>query len=398
MLDKFLVTMGVKGQDVVLATMDKIQKKKNAVKKPFKVQMQSQMTGARQEKKLPEERRGFDFPRKAKDASNDLEKFRKSTEKGTSAQNKENKETEKAVGLAKKTGKNAKQGAANAAGAASSLNPVSFLKTMASLPGEALSAIPFIGGIGKALSGAVGMATEAASGALNSAKENASKYYGLSQRNASSAYYGGDINFSKKQNGLSSQAGSYQSVSGNYAPKERAELIASVSGVFGKIQKPLASTLSKMIQGNQYDVGALSRVSSGDWRSTGTDKGFFLQKLADSFGDLPPTIAQKFQSRLLENYGAGEIQKSTEEQRGAQATTGAWESKDELMTKNLYDVASKNIQSLLELNESLNQVQIKLVSGGAQLSSVINGVAAGMNQIFEKANSAFSKNSTPGKK
>lgn len=389
MLDKFLVTMGIKGQDVVLATMDKIQKKKNAVKKPFKVQMQSQITGSQQGKKLPEEKRISDFSKRSKDASDGLDKFRKSTEKATKTQTKEEREREKAF---EKTKQGAKQGVAGAGNAAASQDPTRFIKSMPNLVTGAAASIPFIGAVLSAMGNVINTAVDAATGSLATAKSSAKGAYGTYQRNTEANYYGSMLQFAKGEKSKGGgRSGTEYSSTGNYAPQERAQIIASVSSAFGKIKKPLADVLSPMLQSGKYSTGALSRVAGGDWRSTGSDKGFFLQKLADSFGDLPPSIAQKFQASLLKKYGESEIQQATPEEQAARGRNAVWERADETQVLNL-DVASsskKVSDSLIQLNTDLNKIQVQLVSMGASVSGVAVTMAKATEAILQKAGSAM---------
>lgn len=263
-----------------------------------------------------------------------------------------------------------------------------------------------------------------ATNTISMAKSNASAQYGLMQRNATAQYYGGNISFDKelspadkkqiseqndliemysrkrdlsknkanqemfqsKINKAESQKSSIQyKNSSKWSNEEMAALRTSLGASFGKIQQPLASALAEFTQGtSKYDAGAVTRVASGNWRSTGTDRGWMIQQIFDSLGDVPPTIAQRFQASLLNQFGKEEIQQAPEEEQRAQRANAMWNKTDERQVAQVFDAVNENMKDLFELNNKLNSLQADMVQAGA-------GVAAALNFVANQISSASAK-------
>jgi hypothetical protein len=327
-LDKYLVTLEAKGQDLVLSQMDKIQKKGHSISKTKTVAdlvaktgkgagkgTSAKAIGQEKEKRTPEkiveqEKESAKTSKGLKALAKDLTDGGKKVKQFTKDTNASAKEQEKASkdkkdSELKKIKEGASQGVSNVGHGMASLNPASLIHGLASIPGL----IPHTGTAGKVIGGAATLSTTAGVGAMEIAKNAVARSSELYQRNATTSNYGGD-----------------RITQGNMSNNEKAAFVTTIAGSLGKIQKPMADALNNL--SGRKDTGALAQVGAGNWRSTGTDKGFFLQKLSDSFGDLPPSIAQKFQSKLLENYG-GEIQESTASQRKTQGRNAAFEASGE---------------------------------------------------------------------
>jgi hypothetical protein len=340
-LDSYLVKIGVKGQDVVLSVMDKIQKKgKDLSKKKTTVTLAAKTTA--EEKTKTEELAKKTSEKESKRKDEDSKKDKKNT-------NKFGKSVDK-FGNA----------ASNVSRSMSDMDPASAIHSgLSELSKIAIAGIPF------AIAGAV-LAT--ATKTISMAKAYAGAQYGLTQRNAAAKYYGEKVSF--------------QTDKGKWSNEEMAMLRTGIGQSYGRIQQPLADAISEFTKTNKYDPTALTRVASGNWKSTGTDRGWILQQMTDSLGDLPPTIAQKIQAELLKRYGAEEIQETTKEQREAQTMNAAWSNRNEQQINEIFGAIVTNAKELLGLNNKLNELQVKMVSAGTAVATGLNFAA---NQI-EKAN------------
>jgi hypothetical protein len=420
-LDKYLVTMGIQGQDLVLSQMEKIRKTGKTISKskinpnlsakggtasPSAVKGSANKgdTESVIKKTSPEKdtinRSSKELKTFAKDLGNGNKKVKQFSKEVDAGVKEQKKSTKLNKDTLNKHYEKSKEAASSLLQGATSMSPASLAHSIAKLPGAL-----HLGTAGKIAGAGLGAATVSATGALDIAKNAVKSSYELSQRNSATTYYGGD-----KLN------------RGNMSNNEKAQLVMSVSSAFGKLQKPMQDVLNKLSP--QKDTGALARVASGDWRSTGTDKGFFLQKLSDSFGDLPPSISQKFQARLLEGYG-GEIQNATGIQKQTQGRTAGVEISDE--TKNLkinealdqrtsqkfkdektgkmYEVQTSGYDALLKLNEQYNSLIVDMVKTGQSFSGVATDiakagseVARALNFVAAKASNFFYRSGTnPGK-
>lgn len=374
-LDNYLVTLGMKGQDAVLSTMDKIRKKGKDVSKKLTVPLSTKSTPAKGSKTAPEEK-----PTPGKTPSKRKVVPGKTTPEKTPPKEKpipekpapgETPPAEKSSGKFRKAVDKFDNSATSFAHTMSHLDPAhaigSGLSAMAKI---AIVGIPFA--IAEA---GLNMATNM----ISMAKEHAAAQHGLIQRDAAAEYYGGGI---KQISRVSN--------------KEQAMLRMTISSSMGKVQKPLADAVNKLLSGKEsYNTAALARVAAGNWASTGTDKGWMLQQLSDAFQGLPPSIAQKFQASLLKNYGAEEIQKTNEKmgESGAQRMNAAWQNRDEAQTAAIYKAMTSsekgangktNIQNLFELNDKLKNLQVDMVSAGAAVATALNFVASQIKAMGTK--------------
>ena len=350
-LDKYLVSLGLKGQNVVLATMDKIHKKGKDLTKKQAIPLTTKTRTAKESKATktkPEK-----TPLKEKTRSKKTPLKEKTRSKKTPPETLPDK---KASGKFSKAVDRFGNTTTNFAHDMSRLDPAHAISTgFSALAKIAIAGIPFA--IAEA---GLNMATNM----ISMAKANAATQHGLVQRNATAEYYGEKINrISRISN------------------EEQAMLRMTIGASMGKIQQPLADAINKLLTGKEsLNTAALARVASGNWASTGTDKGWMLQQLSDSFQSLPPSIAQKFQASLLKNYGAEEIQKTNERmgESEAQQMNADWQKRSEAQIADIHDAMKANTKDLFELNDKLKKLQVDMVSAGGAVATALNFVA---NQI-----------------
>jgi hypothetical protein len=379
-LDKALVSIGIKGQDTVLSVLDRVQKKKKSITSDTgKISLRTQSassksnkSGSLQESLSPKSGGMKDVDKSSKgfktlnkdltEGDKKVKQFSKDLKAGSKEQ-KDSLKTEK-----EKKESALSRASKSAIGTAGDIGHGVVGMDRGAVVSGVSSALTKLGAVGMAVGVAAKLVSAGAKVGPEFAKASSKEAYGLSTRNSMTAHYGGDIR-SKGQGLLSNN--------------EMAQLVAAVSGSFGKLQKPMTDVLSKYITSGKKDTGALARVSAGDWRSTGTDKGFFLQKLADSFGDLPPSIAQKFQARLLEQNG-GEIQNATAAQQTTQGTTSGFENREEKQAMDLYKIALQSMQTMRDLNERNMADQRTLAAASVMLGKGIESVMEGLDYLDDK--------------
>jgi len=213
----------------------------------------------------------------------------------------------------------------------------------------------------------LGAAAAAAGGALESAKSSTAGAYELSKRNSAVAHYGGNL-----VGGRSSLGRGFLSNS------EHAFFVSAVSSSMGKIDKTLADALNKLV--NEKDTRALARAAAGDWESTGTDKGWMASQIMSGTEGLPPSIRQKLSAAMLKNFGS-EIQDATPEQKTRQERAAYYENAQETQTTRLADTAAsaqfenaagKMVNSMMALNDALNDMQNAMVKGADKMVTAIS--------------------------
>lgn len=381
-LEEYFVSLGIKGQNVVLSNIDKVKKKakdlsglKSSVNLNKIVNFgKSKLFGGggiMGNNIIPPQQQ----PSKEKKSS--------SQQQPSPEQKNENKtEKENNKKFSDSVKKFAGEGVKRFAGAAkdmaiaaSSLDPVALMQGMTNAMAKVAGGWQILGfSAGKAVEGladlmnaGVGMAA----GAVNSAKQSAAATYGLSQRNVTTAYYGGQ--------GIKQTSGHNPIMS----REEHAQLVMEVAGAYGQIQKPLQNVLNKLVE--TKDTAALGRVAAGNWASTGTDKGWMLQQITNQTAGLPPSIAQAIQASLLKN-NKNLIQNKTEGgiTEEGQRANARWKNADEDLQKKLFNASQGQLTNLIELNKSFNNITVNLVKSGASLVACVNTVASAVNSAISK--------------
>ena len=344
-LDNYLVTLGMKGQNVVLSVMDKIRKKSGELtKKKTVVTLATKTTTEKTAaKKEPTEIKTGAVPVNAltePDAAKNNKKFRGAVD-------------------------DFRSGARNFSGAAASLDPTATVAGITSALGTALSGISVLGvSLGRLPEGIAAIANNMLSMSKNSidmAKQATAAYHGLATRNAAAETYGEKI-----------------TKEGPLSRNERAMFIDAVSNSMGRIGKPLADEINKLV--GQKDTRALARAGAGDWESTGTDKGWMLGQMSSSFAGLPPSIKQKLQAALLKNY-SGEIQNMTPGQAAVQQGAATFANIEEDQTQRLYDKSAESASSVTGAIQKLNDLQVSLFTTGLQFTKSIDDAATALAEL-----------------
>lgn len=356
-LDNYLVSLGMKGQNVVLATMDKIRKKGKDISKKQTVPLAAKTIPAKGKKTLPSEEAPEEKPKPGIPSPGKL-----SEKPGfipgpgfPPGQEKNNKRFSGAIDKFD-------SGVRNFAGAAASLDPTAAISSVTSALGTSLSGISVLGvSLGRLPEGIAAIANSTLSMAKNStdmAKQATAAFHQLTIRNAAAAYYGEKIT---EKSPLSRN--------------ERAAFIDAVSNSMGRIQRPLADEINKLI--GTKDTRALARVGAGDWESTGTDKGWMLGQISSSFQGLPPSMKQKLQAALLKNYSS-EIQSMAPGQAAVQQSAATFANMEEDQTKRLYGKAAENMGSVTGAIQKMNELQVTLFSTGLKFTKSIDDAAAAL--------------------
>lgn len=96
-------------------------------------------------------------------------------------------------------------------------------------------------------------------------------------------------------------------------------IVSGLGSQYGKFSNEFRTQIERLfgdkIQGGKTaDINETASLAQGNFSALGTDKGFFMQKIADSLGDLPPSMKQKLMGQLIEAI--------PEEERATQTDVG----------------------------------------------------------------------------
>lgn len=338
-LEEYFVSLGIKGQNVVLKEIAKIKKGAADLSKK-KANLKLGMTGAGgvfgqnmiAPQPSPEQKNGN------KTLLNGITKFA-------------NGSKEFAKGVAHFDPVAAIQQTITSGGSA-----ISSLVQMIPAVGEYFEGLPK--GLAELTNAAVGMAASA----VDIAKSSAATQYGLTNRNATTKFYGGD-------RGAIGQS--------NLSNAQYSELVMTIAGSYGKIGKPMQGILNELVKSKNTD--ALSRVASGNWASTGTDKGWFLQQISNETAGLPPSIAQAIQTGLLKSNK--DLIQGKGEEEGAQGINAAWLDQGEKQNAKIFKESSAQFDRLYSLSEKFNSMQIKMLDSGVALAGAVDKAAIAISKL-----------------
>lgn len=347
-LEEYFVSLGIKGQNVVLKNIDAVKKKANDLSKlkpvlNFGKSIAGILAGLSGKISsalfAPEQKKE---EKKEKKEEKNIRQFSEGSKKFGNA----------VVGFTR---------------GAESFDPVGIAKNMITAAGESFSNITVLGfGVGnlpKGLAELTNTMVSMAAGAIDMAKTSAATQYGLSNRNATTRYYGGE--------GIGQ---------GGMSRAQHSELVMTIAGSFGKIQKPLQETVNKLVEGKNTE--ALARVAGGNWASTGTDRGWFLQQISNETAGLPPSIAQAIQNSLLKS-NADLIQGKGEE-KGAQAVNADWMNLAEDQNKKIYNTTAAQHEKLMALSKDINSMQIQMINTGVKFAGAISDATEAIKTLPEK--------------
>jgi len=352
-LEEYFVSLGIKGQNVVLKNIDAVKKKADALSKikpsvnlgkgiagilagvTGKAAPAEQTSEQRKEEKIQKENNNK-FSRGIKTFADSARTMKSSVE---------------------------------------SFDPVGAVKGLITASGEALSNITIAGfGVGNLPKGLAEFANTMVSmsaGAIEMAKSSSATQYGLSNRNATTGYYGGE--------GIGQ---------GGMSRAQHSELVMAISGSFGRIQKPFQETVNKLVESKNTE--ALARVAGGNWASTGEDRGWFLQQISNETAGLPPTIAQAIQNSLLRSNKDLIQDKGAE--AGPQGKNAAWMNLQEDQNAEIYKTTAAQHGKLISLSGDLNKMQVQMINTGVGFAGAIADATEAIRKLpekIEKANKAF---------
>jgi len=259
------------------------------------------------------------------------------------------------------------------ANSASSLDPTQFttgvIDSMKGVTQKFASAIPVFGGVISGMADYAGEMTKIganmATNSLNAIKSAQNSAIDTLEKRGRIQYLGGR-----------------ETIGQQYSLQEQSAIIEQVASKFGRFQNTaLAGTIKKLFE-NAPDIQQATAIAAGDYKSLGTDKGYFLQQISDSLGNLPPSMGQEIQNQLLQQFVTPEGKKelNTDLARDQRQTRAMLTTQDQ----NRELEVSKMSKNALSLNQTLNQLNTDLTRAGAGLNSALDKMAKSVNVVISQ--------------
>lgn len=328
---KQVLSLGIKGSELVLAQLNKIKKEKDKFAKPAKVTLSAKADTTQQKQQQTQQDTQTTSTQEKQDQKKDDDSKKKESD----------------------AYKDVAQSAKGAAAGLATLSAGSALKGITGL----FAAIPVVGmGISKAAEGIITAAENFRANVENAAKINFDTVQSKSR-------IGGLIQGSQGENFTGRV---------DLDQNSQRQLAESLGEKFGIVQKPLQDAIKELYknQGNKaVDAQQAAQLAQGQFSALGTDEGYFLQKISNSIGDLPPTMKQALTASLLKNVGKDE--QMTETSTAARQAVTDFDNEQRERARGIATPGA--IKNALEITSVLNGIDTTLNAG---FSGTINAIKA----------------------
>jgi hypothetical protein len=383
-LDNYLVTLGMKGQQIVLATMDNIRKKgKELTKKKTTINLAAKASSG-SGKAVPGSEKIPGRPTIPTTPHPQQEKSDKKQEKSDKKQEESDKKQEKSDKQGKKTADKISGAMQNFAHSSAGLDPIEFTKGVTLAAGRGLSGMSIMGNsagnIPELVATLMTTALSHVTGALESGKQATAATYAQQQRNMTVSHYGGgNVQAEAAAAGMSNS--------------EYSSMMMRVIGSNGKLDTSLKSMVTELAK--TKDVTQLGNVASGNFESVGTNKGWMMQQIMDSIGNVPPEIRQNLMKALLPQI-EGDIMGN--EGQGARGRAAGYANEAEAQNEKLYNVS--DYKTMSAANKAINEAQVTMVTAANEMAKGIYTLIKNVENLGVKLNKLGedARNSSIGRK
>lgn len=361
--EQALIKIGVKGADVVLAQMKKIQRVGGGLKKGFLTRL-SAVGGS---------------------AASAANKTNAQDKKELDNQKNLTKNNEKLANTARSVG----DGLVKVAQGAAGLNPTEFIRAIAGAGMQAAAtaagSIPFAGGAAKAAieylakmtDTAISMGSNALT-AYKSALPVAAQSYQNQALITQTGYGQYDEHEVMRKHSLQN---------GEMTVSEASAIAASMFKKFGNMQQGTQFTekinalFSPDAMGRRVHSEQARAVAGGDFSALGSTKGFLLNQISQSLGNLPPELAQKIQGSLLGQVNREEYISVGEKASSVNVARARMEEADVKQQKAI--VGAKDFAVMSNLNNALNGLTVTMVQKTDKLSIALTTAANGLGAFID---------------
>lgn len=155
---------------------------------------------------------------------------------------------------------------------------------------------------------------------------------------------------------------------------ERGGIADAIRSSMGKSTDVFKNALEKLYTGpggKAYDVRETTALAQGNYSELGTDTGFFMQQISDSLRGLPPSIRQAVNAQLLERVPESERAEQTD--RGMRNIQAEFNRRDRDTAAAIASPA--NIQSALKIDAIQRSIDVGLAGSIDTLSKALTKAA-----------------------
>lgn len=232
--------------------------------------------------------------------------------------------------------------------------------------GQALGETPFIG----ALFGVAATLGNAALTFKDKIKSAAADWADtLDARNTASQWSRGDSQFLRA--GDQSRKGR-----ADISTAEQRGIMEALGPQFGRFTTEFKDALHTLYNNGKqenYDVRQTTALAQGNFESLGTDQGFFMQKLADSVRNLPPSARQAIMPQLWSQIPENDRMKQSAELTGMRTANVNFNDQDRLQSAAMLNAGS-GMQANLQYASQIQGIQNSIDTGlAAAASALITG-------------------------
>lgn len=174
-------------------------------------------------------------------------------------------------------------------------------------------------------------------------------------------------------------------------------IVDALSSSYGKMSGEFKDSIRTLYgtRENPYDVKQTTALAQGNFESLGTDQGFFMQKIANSLQNLPPSAKQKLMPQLFSMIPDEDRAKQYD--YGERATTTAFEDQDRAQAGTMLSLRGANGESAVSMAQSIQAIQNTIDTGLAGvMASLIGALSAASTKIREQAASTSAGARPPG--
>jgi len=350
-----ILKLGIKGADLIVSTLKKIQEEKKKFSRPAETRVSLGKSDA--------------APSGA-----DLARDRYATapaeppEKADRAEQKKTKEETTAAERWQKAGQAANtifQGAA-------SLSTSGLISSI----GQALSqiTIPFVGA-------ALGVAVTMANSALtfkDKIKSAAQDWADTTDAQSTAAFWSrGDSQFLRA--GDTSRKGR-----SDISVAEQRGIMETLGPQFGRFTTEFKDALHTLYNNGKqqnYDVRQTTALASGNFEALGTDQGFFMQGISDAVRRLPPSARQAIMPQLWSQIPEEDRQKQSAELTGIRTANVAFNDQDRAQSAAML-TAGDGMAANLSYASQIQGIQNSIDTGLAAAASALIGGFRNMEQAI----------------
>ncbi len=159
-------------------------------------------------------------------------------------------------------------------------------------------------------------------------------------------------------------------------------LVEGMGQKFGVVGEHLRKSVERLYgdMNNPTDVTQAASLATGNFAALGTDKGFFMQKIADQVNTLPPSAKQEIMSQMMDMIPKDEMFKQTD--AVIRGVTTTFDNLERERAQMMLGEKGVNVSSAIQLQHTINTIDSALNNGMGKLVSALTVAAKKINDLM----------------